>query len=50
MRSAMSKLFREESDVREIIKMKEIYELLEAVTDRCLDVANLVEGISLENS
>jgi predicted phosphate transport protein (TIGR00153 family) len=50
LRSAMSKLFREEQDVREIIKMKAIYELLEAVTDRCLDVANLVEGISLENS
>ena len=50
MRSAMSKLFREEQDVREMIKMKEIYELLEAVTDRCLDVANLAEGISLENS
>ena len=50
MRSAMSKLFREEQDVREIIKMKEIYELLEAVTDRCLDVANLAEGISLENT
>ena len=50
MRSAMSKLFREEQDVREIIKMKEIYQLLEAVTDRCLDVANLAEGIALENS
>ena len=36
--------------MREIIKMKAIYELLEAVTDRCLDVANLAEGISLENS
>ena len=50
LRAAMSKLFREEQDVREIIKMKEIYELLEAVTDRCLDVANLAEGISLENT
>jgi uncharacterized protein len=50
MRAGMSKLFREEQDVREIIKMKEIYQLLEAVTDRCLDVANLAEGISLENS
>ena len=50
MRSAVSKLFREEKDVREVIKMKAIYELLEAVTDRCLDVANLAEGISLENS
>jgi predicted phosphate transport protein (TIGR00153 family) len=50
MRSALSRLFREEQDVRELIKMKEIYELLEAITDRCLDVANLAEGISLENS
>ncbi len=50
MRAAMSRLFREEQDVREIIKMKEVYQLLEAVTDRCLDVANLAEGISLENS
>ena len=50
LRSAMSRLFREEQDVRELIKLKEIYELLEAVTDRCLDVANLAEGISLENA
>ena len=48
MRSAVSRLFREEQEVREIIKMKAIYELLEAVTDRCLDVANLAEGISLQ--
>jgi predicted phosphate transport protein (TIGR00153 family) len=49
-RSALSRLFREEQDVRELIKMKAIYELLEAITDRCEDVANLAEGISLENS
>jgi uncharacterized protein len=50
MRSAMSKLFREEQDVREVIKMKAIYELLETITDKCEDVANLIEGIVLENS
>ena len=50
MRSAISRLFREEQDVREVIKMKAIYELLEAITDRCEDVANVAEGISLENS
>jgi predicted phosphate transport protein (TIGR00153 family) len=50
MRSAMSKLFREESDVREVIKLKAIYELLETVTDKCEDVANLIEGVILENS
>ncbi len=50
LRSALSRLFREEQDVREIIKMRAIYELLEAITDRCLDVANLAEAISLESS
>ena len=50
MRAAMSKLFREEPDVREVIKLKAIYELLETVTDKCEDVANLIEGVVLENS
>jgi predicted phosphate transport protein (TIGR00153 family) len=50
MRSAMSRLFREEPDVREVLKLKAIYELLESVTDRCEDVANVVEGIILEQS
>ena len=50
MRSAMSKLFREEPDVREVIKLKAIYELLETITDKCEDVANQIEGIALENS
>ena len=50
MRSAMSRLFREEKDVRELIKLKAVYELLESISDRCEDVANLIEGIVLENS
>lgn len=50
MRAAMSTLFREQEDVRELIKLKAIYEMLESITDRCEDVANLVEGIVLENS
>ena len=50
MRSAMSRLFREEPDVRELIKLKAVYELLETITDRCEDAANLIEGIVLENS
>ena len=50
MRSAMSRLFRDEPDVREVIKLKAIYELLESITDRCEDVANLIEGIVLENA
>jgi uncharacterized protein len=50
MRSAMSRLFREERDVRELIKLKAIYEQLESISDRCEDVANLIEGVVLENS
>lgn len=50
MRGAMSKLFREEPDVRELIKFKSVYELLESLTDRCEDVAEVIEGIVLENS
>jgi predicted phosphate transport protein (TIGR00153 family) len=49
MRAAMSKLFREQPDVLEVIKLKAIYELLETITDKCEDVANVVEGIVLEN-
>ena len=50
MRSAMAKLFRDEPDVRQVIKLKNIYELLETVTDRCEDVANIIEGIVVENA
>ena len=50
MRSAMSRLFREEPDVRELIKLKAIYEHLESISDRCEDVANMIEGVVLENS
>jgi uncharacterized protein len=50
LRSAMSKLFRQEPDVRELIKLKAVYEVLESISDRCEDVANLIEGVVLENS
>lgn len=47
---AISALFRQEPDVRELIKLKAIYEQVEDITDRCEDVANIIEGIVLENS
>ena len=50
MRAAMAKLFRDEPEVRQVIKLKAIYELLETVTDRCEDVANVIEGIVVENA
>jgi predicted phosphate transport protein (TIGR00153 family) len=50
MRSAIARLFREENDVKNLIKLRSIYELLEAVTDACEDVANIIEGIVVENA
>ncbi len=49
-RSAMARLFREEKDPFELIKWKEILHFIEEATDRGEDVADLIEGIVLENT
>jgi uncharacterized protein len=49
-RNTTAKLFEEETDFRELIKWKEIYGRLEATTDDCEDVANILEGIVVKNS
>lgn len=41
-------LFEKEKDTRQLIKWKEIYEKMEQATDRCEDVANIIDGIILE--
>lgn len=48
LRVAVGKLFRTESDPLIVMKWKELYEWIEEATDRCEDVANLVEGLVLE--
>jgi predicted phosphate transport protein (TIGR00153 family) len=48
LRDSLAALFDEHSDPIEIIKWKEIYETMEIVTDRCEDVANVIEGIILK--
>jgi predicted phosphate transport protein (TIGR00153 family) len=50
MRAAMGRLFRDEPDVRELIKLRTVYEHLETVTDHCEDVANIIQGIVIENA
>jgi len=50
LRRAVARLFREEKDPIMVIKWKEIYENLENATDRCEDVANIIEGVILENA
>ena len=50
MRNAISTLFRDEADIRQVIKLKAIYELLETATDRCQDVADVIESVILQNA
>jgi predicted phosphate transport protein (TIGR00153 family) len=49
MRSGVSRLFREEQDVRQLIKHKNVFEFLESATDKCQDVANVIESVIVEN-
>ena len=48
LRDSLAALFDEQGDPIEVIKWKEIYETMEIVTDRCEDVANVIEGIILK--
>jgi predicted phosphate transport protein (TIGR00153 family) len=50
MRDGISKLFREEQDVRQLIKHKNVYEYLENAIDKCQDVANVIEAVVVENA
>jgi predicted phosphate transport protein (TIGR00153 family) len=47
---ALRRLFDEERDPVMIIKWKEILDFLEEATDRCEDVANLLEGVVVKNA
>ena len=49
-RAALAELFADTTDVRLFIKWREIYEHMETVTDRCEDVANVLEGVALKYS
>jgi predicted phosphate transport protein (TIGR00153 family) len=48
LRAALAQLLNEEPDMRRVIKLKEIFEFMESVTDRCEEVASLVEGILMD--
>jgi len=49
-RSTVARLFREEKNPFELVKWKDILEFMEKATDCCEDVANITEGIVLENT
>ena len=49
-RKAMAQLFEDSSDIAAVIKWREVYEHMESATDRCEDVANVLEGIALKHA
>jgi len=49
-RSAMAELFDNCSNTADIIKWREILEHMESATDRCEDVANVLEGVALKHA
>jgi len=50
MHQALATLFDKQKDAIEIIKWKDIYEEIESATDRCEDVANVLDSIVLKNA
>jgi hypothetical protein len=49
-RNLIAELFSNEKDPIELIRKKEIYELLEATTDRCEDVADVIQNVAVKNN
>jgi predicted phosphate transport protein (TIGR00153 family) len=49
-RSALAELFDNSTDMAGIIKWREIYEQMESATDRCEDVADVLEGVALKHA
>lgn len=49
-RGLIATLFDQEKDPVQIIKWKEIIETLEFATDKCEDVANVIEAVTLKNA
>ncbi len=47
---SIDKLFDSENDVKELIKKREIYQVMEVVTDKCEDAANVIESIIVKYS
>jgi uncharacterized protein len=49
-RDLLAGLFEQEKDPIQIIKWKEVIETLEFAADKCEDVANVIEGVTLKNA
>lgn len=49
-RAAIALLFEKEKDPISLIKLKELYEVLETATDKAEDAANVLEGVVLKSA
>jgi hypothetical protein len=49
-RTLIAQLFDEERDPVQIIKWKEIFEVIETAVDKCEDVANVIEGVIIKSA
>jgi predicted phosphate transport protein (TIGR00153 family) len=49
-RTLIAQLFEEEKDPVQIIKWKEIFEVIETAVDKCEDVSNVIESVILKNA
>ena len=49
-RTGIAALFKDSADPLRVIKLKEIFEMLETAVDQCEDVANVIEGIFIEHA
>ena len=45
---SIEKLFATEPDAKEVIKKREIYQVMEIVTDKCEDASNVIESIIIK--
>lgn len=45
---SIDRLFNTESDAKEVIKKRDIYQVMEIVTDKCEDVSNVIESIIIK--
>jgi uncharacterized protein Yka (UPF0111/DUF47 family) len=45
---SIERLFATEPDAKEVIKKREIYQIMEVVTDKCEDAANVIESIIIK--
>jgi predicted phosphate transport protein (TIGR00153 family) len=50
VRTAIADLFRTEKDPIQVLKLKEVYEMLESTTDCAEDVADVLQGVMVKNS